>query len=227
MGRRRRPSTARSPVGTVVALAAYLTRLYAPLTALSNVQIDVMTALVSFDRVFEVLDLPPMIQDAPDAAAGAAGPGDHRVRPRRLPLPDGRGGLPGLARVGGRRSTPRVSAQVLFDVTFTVEPGPAGGAGRPVGGGQDHHQPSAPPPLRRPSGSVRSTGSTSATPRWRRCTTRSAWSPRTPTCSTRHPGEPALRPTRGHRGRARRGPGRGPDRHHGRLAARRARHRGR
>ena len=44
-------------VGTVVALAAYLTRLYAPLTALSNVQIDVMTALVSFDRVFEVLDL--------------------------------------------------------------------------------------------------------------------------------------------------------------------------
>ena len=46
-------------LGTVVALAAYLTRLYGPLTALSNVQIDVMTALVSFDRVFEVLDLPP------------------------------------------------------------------------------------------------------------------------------------------------------------------------
>src|SRR5664280_1389661 len=59
-------------LGTVVALAAYLTRLYAPLTALSNVQIDVMTALVSFDRVFEVLDLPPMITDRPDARPGSS-----------------------------------------------------------------------------------------------------------------------------------------------------------
>jgi ATP-binding cassette subfamily B protein len=54
-------------VGTVVALTAYLNRLYGPLTALSNVQVDVMTALVSFDRVFEILDLPPAIADAPDA----------------------------------------------------------------------------------------------------------------------------------------------------------------
>jgi ATP-binding cassette subfamily B protein len=54
-------------VGTVVALTAFLNRLYGPLTSLSNVQVDVMTALVSFDRVFEVLDLPPMIADAPDA----------------------------------------------------------------------------------------------------------------------------------------------------------------
>ena len=56
-------------VGTVVALAAYLTRLYGPLTALSNVRVDVMTALVSFERVFEVLDLEPMVQDKPGAAA--------------------------------------------------------------------------------------------------------------------------------------------------------------
>src|SRR5664279_3497682 len=61
-------------LGTVVALAAYLTRLYGPLTALSNVQIDVMTALVSFDRVFEVLDLPPMITDKPDARPIPTGP---------------------------------------------------------------------------------------------------------------------------------------------------------
>src|SRR5581483_3849259 len=54
-------------LGTVVALTAYLNRLYGPLTALSNVQVDVMTALVSFDRVFEVLDLEPAIADAPDA----------------------------------------------------------------------------------------------------------------------------------------------------------------
>ena len=55
-------------VGTVVALAAYLTRLYGPLTALSNVRVDVMTALVSFERVFEVLDLEPMVADRPGAA---------------------------------------------------------------------------------------------------------------------------------------------------------------
>jgi ATP-binding cassette, subfamily B, bacterial len=54
-------------VGTLVALAALLARLYGPLTALSNVQVDVMTALVSFERVFEVLDLEPMVRDQPDA----------------------------------------------------------------------------------------------------------------------------------------------------------------
>ncbi|HEX9031526.1 MAG TPA: ABC transporter ATP-binding protein [Streptosporangiaceae bacterium] len=54
-------------IGTLVALAALITRLYGPITSLSNVQVDVMTALVSFDRVFEVLDLKPLIEDAPDA----------------------------------------------------------------------------------------------------------------------------------------------------------------
>ncbi|MFD2416108.1 ABC transporter ATP-binding protein [Amycolatopsis pigmentata] len=55
--------------GTVVALALLLTRLYSPLTALANVRVDVMTALVSFERVFEVLDLEPMIKERPDARA--------------------------------------------------------------------------------------------------------------------------------------------------------------
>ena len=54
-------------VGTLLAITALLARLYGPLTALSNVRIDVMTALVSFERVFEVLDLHPMIVDRPDA----------------------------------------------------------------------------------------------------------------------------------------------------------------
>jgi ATP-binding cassette subfamily B protein len=54
-------------VGTLLALTALLARLYGPLTALSNVRIDVMTALVSFERVFEVLDLHPMIVDKPNA----------------------------------------------------------------------------------------------------------------------------------------------------------------
>ena len=53
--------------GQVVTLALLLTRLYGPLTALSNARVDIMSALVSFDRVFEVLDLKPLIDDAPDA----------------------------------------------------------------------------------------------------------------------------------------------------------------
>jgi ATP-binding cassette subfamily B protein len=54
-------------LGTLVALTALLARLYGPITALSNVQVDVMTALVSFDRVFEVLDLQPLITERPGA----------------------------------------------------------------------------------------------------------------------------------------------------------------
>lgn len=50
-------------LGTLIALTGLLAQLYGPLTALSNVRVDVMTALVSFDRVFEVLDLPPLVQD--------------------------------------------------------------------------------------------------------------------------------------------------------------------
>jgi ATP-binding cassette subfamily B protein len=56
-------------VGVLVALTSYLTRLYGPITALSNVQVDIMTTVVSFDRIFEVLDLKPSVADAPDAAA--------------------------------------------------------------------------------------------------------------------------------------------------------------
>jgi ATP-binding cassette subfamily B protein len=55
-------------LGTLVALTTLLSRVYAPITSLSNVQVTVMTALVSFDRVFEVLDLKPLIEDKPDAA---------------------------------------------------------------------------------------------------------------------------------------------------------------
>ncbi len=61
-------------IGTLVALAAYLNRLYGPLTALSNVQVDVMTTLVSFERVLEVLDLEPAITDATDPTPIPAGP---------------------------------------------------------------------------------------------------------------------------------------------------------
>jgi ATP-binding cassette subfamily B protein len=61
-------------LGTLVALTAYLGRLYGPITGLSNIQVTVMTALVSFDRVFELLDLAPMIAEAPEAQAIPPGP---------------------------------------------------------------------------------------------------------------------------------------------------------
>lgn len=61
-------------VGTVVALVSYLIRLYGPLTGLSNLQVDVMTTLVSFERVFEVLDLQPDIVESPLARPVPSGP---------------------------------------------------------------------------------------------------------------------------------------------------------
>ncbi len=54
-------------IGTLVALAAFVTQIYAPLTALTNARVDIMSAFVSFDRVFEIMDLTNPIQDAPDA----------------------------------------------------------------------------------------------------------------------------------------------------------------
>jgi ATP-binding cassette subfamily B protein len=62
-------------IGTLVALTTLLNRLYGPIMSLSNVQVTVMTALVSFDRVFEVLDLKPLIGEKPDAVALPAGAG--------------------------------------------------------------------------------------------------------------------------------------------------------
>lgn len=59
--------TSAMTLGTLLALTALLAQLYGPLTALSNVRVDVMTALVSFERVFEVLDLPPLVTEKPDA----------------------------------------------------------------------------------------------------------------------------------------------------------------
>ncbi|MFN7244402.1 MAG: ABC transporter ATP-binding protein, partial [Dietzia cercidiphylli] len=60
--------------GSVVALALLLTRLYGPLTSLANAPMDVVTAIVSFERVFEVLDLDPLLKDAPDAVDVPEGP---------------------------------------------------------------------------------------------------------------------------------------------------------
>jgi len=111
-------------VGTLVALAALLTRLYGPLTALSNVQVDIMTALVSFERVFEVLDLEPMVRDGPDARPLPADTGPLAVEfddvRFRYPSAD-EVSLASLEAVA--RPDPGQSDEVLKGVSFRVEPG--------------------------------------------------------------------------------------------------------
>ena len=66
--------------GAVVSMALLLTRLYAPLTGLASARVEVMSALVSFERVFEILDLEPLITETPDAGRGAGRAGVGRVR---------------------------------------------------------------------------------------------------------------------------------------------------
>jgi ATP-binding cassette subfamily B protein len=109
-------------VGTVVALTAYLNRLYGPLTALSNVQVDIMTALVSFDRVFEVLDLEPMVAEKPGAVAIPDGPATIEFDHVDFSYPKAEEvSLASLESVAVLDQAP--SQQVLFDLSFTARPG--------------------------------------------------------------------------------------------------------
>ncbi|WP_033262801.1 ABC transporter ATP-binding protein [Amycolatopsis vancoresmycina] len=110
--------------GTVVALALLLTRLYAPLTALANVRVDVMTALVSFERVFEVLDLDPMIKEKPGARALPAASGGVSVE-----FSDVRFGYPAADRYSLASLEDvatldhRGGEEVLHGISFRAEPG--------------------------------------------------------------------------------------------------------
>ncbi len=109
-------------VGTVVALTSYLARLYAPLTSLSNVQVDVMTALVSFDRVFEVLDIVPMVAERPDAIDLPRGPATVELDEVDFRYPRAEEvSLASLESVAVLDQTP--SHQVLFGVSLRAEPG--------------------------------------------------------------------------------------------------------
>ncbi len=109
-------------VGTVVALAGLLTRLYGPLTALSNVRVDVMTALVSFERVFEVLDLEPMVRDSPTAVDLPAGPTSVELDDVVFRYPAAEEvSLASLESVAVLDST--IPKTVLHGVSFRAEPG--------------------------------------------------------------------------------------------------------
>jgi ATP-binding cassette subfamily B protein len=122
-------------VGTLLAITALLARLYGPLTALSNVRIDVMTALVSFERVFEVLDLEPMVSDKADAKVLEAknptiefrGVGFHYPRAEEISLAS----LESIAKAETVQS-----GEVLKDLSFIAQSGTLTALVGPSGAGK-------------------------------------------------------------------------------------------
>jgi ATP-binding cassette subfamily B protein len=109
-------------VGTVVALTAYLTRLYGPLTQLSNMNVDIMTALVSFERVFEVLDLKPLVAEKRQAQAIPPGPASITFDHVDFTYPGAdEVSLASLESVATLSQTK--SKAVLHDISFQVRPG--------------------------------------------------------------------------------------------------------
>ncbi|NUW43953.1 ABC transporter ATP-binding protein [Nonomuraea rhodomycinica] len=108
--------------GSVVALALLLTRLYAPLTALASARVDVMSALVSFERVFEVLDLEPLIKERPGAVAVPEGPVSVEFDDVRFAYPSAdKVSLASLEEVAALDN--RGGVEVLHGVSFRAEPG--------------------------------------------------------------------------------------------------------
>ncbi|MCZ8377898.1 ABC transporter ATP-binding protein [Mycobacterium sp. CPCC 205372] len=108
--------------GAVVSLALLLTRLYAPLTALANARVEIASALVSFERVFEVLDLVPLIREKPDAAALPEGPVAVEFDQVRFGYPAAdKVSLASLEEVATLDD--RGGEQVLHGISFTAEPG--------------------------------------------------------------------------------------------------------
>jgi ATP-binding cassette subfamily B protein len=123
-------------IGTIVAFGAYLNQLYGPLSAMSNAHIEFATSMVSFERVFEILDLPLEIEDKADAvqlqdvrgevnfnnvsfsytAGGDGGAGALGLTSERSPNGSGNGSTAGYARVSGR-------SMAIEDISFEIEAG--------------------------------------------------------------------------------------------------------
>jgi ATP-binding cassette subfamily B protein len=109
-------------IGTLTALATLLLRLLGPLQGLSNVRVDVMTALVSFDRVFEVLDLPSTVAEKPDAVVLTPGTASVEFDDVQFTYPRAdEVSLASLENVA--RAENRENGQVLHDIGFTAQPG--------------------------------------------------------------------------------------------------------
>lgn len=111
-------------LGTLLALTALLARLYGPLTALSNVRVDVMTALVSFERVFEVLDLEPLVKDSQNPQKLPSGALDIEFKNVSFTYPSrGDVGLESLELASDGLVDNEVNNVVLQDVSFKVPSG--------------------------------------------------------------------------------------------------------
>jgi ATP-binding cassette subfamily B protein len=110
-------------IGTVAAFVIYVAQIYQPLTQLTNARVDVMTALVSFDRVFEVLDFPPLVTDNPGAVDLGATKGRIELQHvwfRHAPAP-----LVSLPSLEESVVLPddEAGGWILRDVSFEIEPG--------------------------------------------------------------------------------------------------------
>lgn len=107
-------------LGTLIALGLYTVRIYMPLTSLSNARVDIMTAFVSFERVFEVLDAPNAITDDPEATDLTNPTGRVRFDHVRFRYPDPAPGTP--ESLGGSESTASAD-DVLRNIDLAIEPG--------------------------------------------------------------------------------------------------------
>ena len=122
-------------VGTLLAITALLARLYGPLTALSNVRIDVMTSLVSFERVFEVLDLEPMVKNRDNAIELKTA--QPRIEFKNVSFSYPRAEEISLASLESAAKTETVqSGQVLNDLSFLATPGTMTALVGPSGAGK-------------------------------------------------------------------------------------------
>jgi ATP-binding cassette subfamily B protein len=123
-------------IGTIAAFVAYVSQIYQPLTQLTNARVDVMTALVSFERVFEVLDFPPLVADRPGAVE--LDPPEGRITFDHVWFrhpPAALASIPSLEE-GVVSGADDPSAWILRDVTFTVQPGETVALVGPSGAGK-------------------------------------------------------------------------------------------
>jgi ATP-binding cassette subfamily B protein len=109
--------------GTLVAMAAFVQRIYQPLTGLTNARIEVMTAFVSFERVFEVLDAPVSIQDAPGAIDLVDARGELELRNVTFRYPAGHSVSIGSLEAAGVMQGVDPDTDVLQNISLHVQPG--------------------------------------------------------------------------------------------------------
>lgn len=122
-------------VGTLLAITALLARLYGPLTALSNVRVDVMSSLVSFERIFEVLDLQPMVQNRENAIELNSGEAEIVFREVRFSYPTAdQISLASLESVAKKEIIE--SGEILKGISFTAKPGTLTAIVGPSGAGK-------------------------------------------------------------------------------------------